>query len=43
LRGRLDLRLVPELRFVQDDTMEEADRVLRIMNSLESKKERQRE
>jgi len=40
LKGRLDLRLIPELRFVQDDTMEEADRVLRIMNSLESEKER---
>jgi len=43
LKARLVLRLIPELSFVHDDTMEEADRVLRLMKSLESEKERQRE
>lgn len=39
LKARLVLRLIPELHFVQDDTMERADRVLRIMDSLGPKKE----
>ena len=43
LKARLVLRLIPEISFVQDDSIERADQVLRIMNSLESEKERQRE
>lgn len=38
LRARLDIKFIPELHFVLDDTMERADRVLRIMDSLDNQK-----
>ncbi len=38
LMPRLKLRHTPELRFVLDETMERADKVLRIMDKLEAEK-----
>ncbi len=38
LRSRLDLKHIPELHFVLDETIEQADRVLRLMNSLHEPK-----
>ena len=35
LRGRLTLRYVPFLRFALDDSLEHADRLMRIMNQLQ--------
>ena len=34
LRDRLKLRYVPFLRFALDDTLEEADRIFRVMDSI---------
>ena len=36
LRPRLDIRYVPELSFQLDDSIEAGDRMLRIMNELDS-------
>ncbi len=35
LRGRLTLRYVPFLRFALDDSLEHADRLMRIMNQIQ--------
>ena len=35
LRGRLALRYVPFLRFVRDDSLEHADRLMTIMNQIQ--------
>ena len=35
LRGRLTLRYVPLLRFALDDSLEHADRLMRIMNQIQ--------
>lgn len=34
LRGRLSLRTIPELRFVLDESIEEGERLLRLMDRL---------
>ncbi len=39
LMTRLKLRHTPELRFVRDDSMERADKVLRIMDKLEAERD----
>ena len=39
LMSRLKLRHTPELRFVLDETMERADKVLRIMDKLDAERE----
>ena len=34
LRGRLDLKFIPELKFILDETMEEADHIFRVLDTL---------
>ena len=34
LRGRLDLKFIPELKFFLDETMEEADHIYRVLDKL---------
>ena len=40
LTGRLSLRTVPELRFVLDESIEEGERVLRLMDRLSDRERR---
>jgi ribosome-binding factor A len=36
LKGRLSLRYVPELQFALDETLDEAEHIFRLMNSLQT-------
>lgn len=40
LRGRLSLKTVPDLRFVLDESIEEGERILRLMDRLFNGKDR---
>jgi ribosome-binding factor A len=39
LRGRLDLKFIPEIKFYYDDTIEKATKIEELLNKIKSEKE----